>query len=130
MFFEARSDGEAGMIAVARNVLKRYEIGFRKAKNICQVVRSYKQYSFLWDGVDHVIVKSEVELFNQTMKVAEHLIILASIDSLPPYSIGNCEGGATHYHRYDTLPRWAHKKHGSMEVECGRVGSHIFYNGI
>lgn len=117
------------MLAVAMNVLKRFQIGFRGATNLCEVVYSPYQYSFLWDGVSHTIKQRELALYNKVYGYAERLVVLAAIEELPPYSIGSCVGGATHYHRYDISPDWAHPVYGSMTKTCGRIGAHIFYIG-
>lgn len=117
------------MLAVAMNIFKRWEIGYKGADNICEVVNSPYQYSYLWDGKSHVVLKQELELYNEVYNAAYDLVRLAAVGQLPDYSIGHCEGGATHYHKYDISPRWADPSYGSMREICGRVGKHIFYNG-
>lgn len=131
MFFEARSDGELGMEAVAKNVLTRHRIGYRGASSVCDVVRARHQYSYLWDDVPDVVVRSELPLYNKVLLFAMELYTLYSGGELPSdyLSVGTCPEGATHYHRWDVKPRWADRKAGSMIKTCGRIGSHIFYVG-
>lgn len=116
------------MLAVAFSIFKRFEEGYRGASNLCEVVYSPDQYSFLWDGVSHTVRESERKLYNKVYDVAYRLVALAAIGELPDYRIGECRGGANHYHRYDITPYWSHPENGSMRRVCGRVGSHIFYS--
>ena len=125
MFFEARSEGRAGRLAVAMNILKRMELNWRGAYTVCEVVHSPKQYSYLWDGYQHVVLKQELATYNRVYKEAEAILLLQLSGNLPVYKIGDCTGGATHYHRYDVRPSWSRK----MNKVCGRIGKHIFYNG-
>lgn len=128
MFFESRDQGEIGMIDVAMNVFKRVDIKYRNARSICDVVYSVDQYSYLWDDVPDVVLKEEWYTALATHAMAFELTSLYYNNSLPDYSIGRCDGGATHYHKYDILPDWA-GPNGSMTTKCGRRGSHIFYIG-
>lgn len=131
MFFEARSDGELGMEAVAKNVLTRTKLGYRGASSVCDVVRARYQYSYLWDDVPDVVVRYELSLYNKVLLFAMELYTLYSKGELPLdyLSVGDCLGGATHYHRWDVKPGWADPESGSMTKTCGREGSHIFYVG-
>lgn len=119
----------AGMQAVAYNIIKRQSIGFRRAVDICDVVYSPWQYSYLWDSIPDVVNRSELHVYNEAYRMAEYLILSHSVDKLPEYNVGECEGGATHYHRWDVSPSWSDPKTGSMTQYCGRIGNHLFFNG-
>lgn len=128
MFFEARDQGDAGMVYVAMNVLNRTRIQHRGASTICEVVYSPAQYSYLWDDVPDVVVKSEWKIAMKVHEMAFELATLYYSNSLPEYTLGDCRNGTTHYHRYDIDADWV-GPNGSMEVNCGRYGDHVFYVG-
>lgn len=119
----------AGMKAVAYNIIKRQSIGFRRAVNICDVVYSPWQYSYLWDSIPDVVKREELPVYNEAYRMAYKLVLAHAVGELPEYSIGECEGGATHYHRWDVSPSWSDPKTGSMTQYCGRIGNHLFFNG-
>lgn len=125
MFFEARDQGEMGMKDVAHNVLKRLSINHRGAETVCDVVYSYKQYSWMWDSIPDVAMDSELDELFLAYEIAKELITLYSQDKLNIPAIGTCENGATHYHATWTKPWWAPH----MDQVCGIKGGHIFYIG-
>ena len=126
MFFEARGEEYAGYYAVGRNILKRLETSYRGAENTCEVIHTPSQYSYLWDDIPDVVMRKELHLYNEITKLAEKLILQYATSSLPEYEIGECKGGATHYHSTTIKdPYWTD----SMDQYCGKIGKHKFYIG-
>lgn len=97
MFFEARGEGVEGMEAVAYNILKRFEISFRGAQDICDVVQHPYQYSYLWDTVPDVVLLRELPIYQWAYDYARRLLEKAAVGDIDYPKIGDCENGATHY---------------------------------
>jgi spore germination cell wall hydrolase CwlJ-like protein len=117
IYFEARSEPEAGQAAVAQVILNRMTSGLYP-QTICGVVfqnRSHRhacQFSFACDG--KALRVHEGDSWTQATRIADDVLggrtWLADI------------GGATHYHADYVRPRWARSLK-KMDV----IGKHIFY---
>jgi spore germination cell wall hydrolase CwlJ-like protein len=117
IYFEARSEPEAGQAAVAQVVLNRAASGLYPS-SICGVVYQNRQhynacqFSFACEGKSLKI--TEPEAWRTAVRIAEDVTVgktyLADV------------GGATHYHANYVRPHWA-KALKKMDV----IGHHIFY---
>jgi len=143
MYFEARSDGYAGMYATSLVVMNRVADS-RYPDTVCEVVKqgpireSWKtrqhtdlaqedrvyfpvknkcQFSWYCDG------KADVMYDKQSLSTAKGIAHLVLTDYVSYNTIDITEG-ATHYHTTDVFPYWADSR-GMMKVT--QVGSHIFY---
>ena len=126
IYFEAKSESQAGQIAVGQVVLNRVE--HRKYPNtICEVIRQGPTYNwtkdfpvrhkcqFSWycDGKSDRIRNQDA--WYQAKQIASALISMR--DMVP-----NIVEDATHYHAHYVNPHWASK----LE-KVTRIDSHIFY---
>jgi spore germination cell wall hydrolase CwlJ-like protein len=117
IYFEARSEPEAGQAAVAQVVLNRAKSGLYPA-SICGVVYQNRhrylgcQFTFACEGKSLRI--TEPEPWRTATRIAREVLdgttFLAEI------------GGSTHYHANYVRPRWA-KRLKKMDT----IGTHIFY---
>ena len=116
IYHEARSESEAGQMAVAEVVLNRVASG-RYANTICGVVYQGAdratgcQFSFTCDGS----LKAAIEpvAWSRAERVARDVI---------QGHRRNLVGDATHYHADYVDPNWAGSYNRSV-----RIGKHIFY---
>ena len=117
IYFEARSESEAGQAAVAQVIFNRVNSGLYPT-SICGVVYQNRQrhnacqFSFACEGKSLKI--TEPEPWAVAVRIAD------AVTSGETYSPG--VGGSTHYHANYVRPRWA-KKLKKMDV----IGHHIFY---
>jgi len=117
IYFEARSESEAGQAAVAQVVLNRAVSGLYPA-SVCGVVyqnrHRYKacQFSFACEGKSLRI--TEPESWRTAQRIAEEVLDgktwIADV------------GGSTHYHANYVRPGWSRRL-----KRMDRIGSHIFY---
>jgi spore germination cell wall hydrolase CwlJ-like protein len=117
VYFEARSEPEAGQVAVAQVIVNRMTSGLYPS-TICGVVFQNRrhfhacQFSFACEGKSLRI--HEAESWVQATRIADDVLggktWLADV------------GGATHYHANYVRPRWARALQ-KMDV----IGKHIFY---
>lgn len=117
IYFEARSEPEAGQAAVAQVVLNRVKSGLYPA-SICGVVYQNRhrylgcQFSFACEGKSLRI--TEADPWKTAVRIAGEVLngktFLADV------------GGSTHYHATYVRPRWAKRL-----KKTDRIGSHIFY---
>ena len=117
IYFEARSEPEAGQAAVAQVILNRMTSGLYP-ESICGVVfqnrRHYHacQFSFACDGKSLRI--REEDSWSQASRIADSVLRGETwLDDV---------GGSTHYHANYVRPRWARQLK-KMDV----IGKHIFY---
>lgn len=115
LYYEARSEGHDGMLAVAEVVINRV-IDPAFPNDVCSVVKQDKgphrhdcQFSFYCDG------KPERPREREAWEMAQHV----AQEALAGNTLGH---GATHYHTRDVRPHWA--EHFEF---VGSVGHHIFY---
>jgi spore germination cell wall hydrolase CwlJ-like protein len=117
IYFEARSESEAGQIAVAQVVLNRVKSKLYP-NTICGVVYQNRhrymacQFSFACEGKKLRI--TEPGPWRQAVRLSKAVLGGAEYDKEV--------AGATHYHATYVKPRWA-KKLRRMD----KVGTHIFY---
>lgn len=117
IYFEARSEPEAGQAAVAQVVLNRVKSGLYPS-SICGVVYQNRhrhlrcQFTFACEGKSLRI--TEPEPWRTAVRIASEVLegrtFLADV------------GGSTHYHATYVRPRWA-KRLKKMD----KIGTHIFY---
>lgn len=143
MYFEARSDGYAGMYATSMVVINRV-MDSRYPDSVCGVVKqgpvreSWKtrdnpkiadkdrkyfpvknkcQFSWYCDG------KADVMYDEESLHIAKEIAHIILDDFTTNGAIDITEG-ATHYHATTVLPYWANSR-GMAKVTI--VGSHVFY---
>jgi hypothetical protein len=117
VYFEARSESEAGQAAVAQVVLNRAVSGLYPA-SVCGVVYQNRhrymacQFSFACEGKSLRI--TEPEPWRTAQRIAEEVLDgktwIADV------------GGSTHYHANYVRPGWSRRL-----KRMDRIGSHIFY---
>lgn len=130
MYFEARNQSLAGMLAVSNVVMNRVA-DERYPDTICEVVQegptrpSWKdknkfipvrnkcQFSWYCDGKSDE--PSDIETYNAIYGMAEDMLY----QNMPYLDITD---GATHYHADYITPSWAYTKTRTVEIE-----DHIFY---
>jgi len=117
VYFEARSEPEAGQAAVAQVVLNRVSSGLYP-DNICGVVYQNRhhfkgcQFSFACEGKPLRI--AERDSWATALRIAESVLAGRTYNS--------DVGPATHYHANYVRPRWARSLK-RMDV----IGRHVFY---
>ena len=134
MYFEARDQGTAGLLAVAGVVYNRVNDP-RFPNSICEVVKqgpvraSWKrngtyfpikhkcQFSWYCDGKSDI--PKEKKKYQKILDIAEAIITHG-----PPFREGfvDITDGALFYHADYVTPSWAKTKHRTIEIE-----DHIFY---
>jgi len=122
VYFEARSQGFAGWVAVAQVTLNRVE-DKRFPNTICEVVKqglTYEsgdpiknkcQFSWYCDGKSDKI--KNVKIYNEIVELMHYIL---------DQSLFDITDGATHYHADYVLPSWAKTKTKTIEID-----DHIFY---
>ncbi len=117
VYFEARSEPDAGQAAVAQVVLNRVQSGLYPA-SVCGVVYQNRhryrgcQFSFACEGRSLRI--TEGDAWEQAVRVAKEVMVGRTYIS--------DVGRSTHYHANYVHPRWARALR-KMDV----IGRHIFY---
>ena len=117
VYFEARSEPEAGQAAVAQVVLNRAKSGLYP-DSVCGVVYQNRhrhlacQFTFTCEG--KALRVTEPESWQQASRVAREVLTGKTYLSEV--------GGSTHYHAHYVNPRWAR----AMK-KTDTIGSHIFY---
>mgnify|MGYP001157361789 CR=1 FL=1 len=132
MYWEARNQSKAAMLAVSHVVMNRVDDN-RYPNNICDVVKqgptrkSWKnpnvlipvrnrcQFSWFCDGKSDIPPKVDSDLWLETQTLAKHFLFNYKWIIDPT-------DGATHYHAYYVRPSWAESK-----LRTARIESHIFY---
>lgn len=121
---EARGEGPKGLRAVAHVVMNRVRLAQSKGgswwgHDIITVCRKPYQFS-CWNLSDlnraRVLAVTEHDpQFRQARAIATRVV--TGLDTF------DVTRGATHYHRYDMLPKWARQ-----QVPTCRIGDHLFYD--
>jgi hypothetical protein len=117
VYFEARSEPEAGQAAVAQVVLNRVQSGLYPA-SVCGVVYQNRhryrscQFSFACEGRSLRI--TEGDAWEQAVRVAKEVMVGRTYIS--------DVGSSTHYHANYVHPRWARALR-----KTDVIGRHIFY---
>ena len=112
IYFEARNQSRAGMVAVARVVMNRVK-NKGWPNSVCEVVRQRMQFSWYWDGVNDQPNKKS-KAWKMAVEVASEVMYGNVVkDNLD---------GAFHYHADYVNPKWAKKK-----VMIAKIDDHIFY---
>jgi len=121
LYFEARSEGPVGMLAVANVILQRVKSP-KFPNHVCSVVhdgymwgnvpvRDACAFSYWCDGKSDKVPDNAIKL------EIEYLVILA----LEGATVSAVEG-ATHYHAWYVNPGW--------KGFIARIGNHLFYKGV
>ena len=122
IYFEARSQGQAGWLAVAQVTLNRVQ-DKRFPNTICEVVkqgltyasgnpiRNKCQFSWYCDGKSDKPKNTKV--YNEISELVNYI---------SDYDVIDITDGATHYHADYVRPSWAKTKTKTIEIE-----DHIFY---
>lgn len=120
IYFEARGEGQAGMVAVAKVTMNRAEHP-RYPSSVCGVVKQkYKgicQFSWFCDGSK----KNGPKLIRDAERVAWEKageIARSAFEG----TLRTVVGSATHFHTTSVRPSWSKRIQRIV-----RVGSHIFY---
>ena len=112
IYFEARNQSRAGMVAVARVVMNRVK-NKGWPNSVCEVVRQRMQFSWYWDGVNDQPNKKS-KAWKMAVEVASEVmygnVVKDGLDE------------AFHYHADYVNPKWAKKK-----VMIAKIDDHIFY---
>lgn len=117
IYFEARSEPEAGQAAVAQVVLNRVRSGLYP-DSVCGVVYQNRhrymgcQFSFACEGKSLRI--TEDEPWRTAVRIAKEVTEGRTFNA--------DVGGSTHYHATYVRPRWA-----SRLKKMDKIGTHIFY---
>lgn len=112
IYFEARNESLAGMIAIAQVTITRMQDP-RWPNTICSVVYQNKQFSWYSDGLS--------DRPKDHNKFAEIILITTAILD-PDMIIQDITNGATHYHADYVLPYWT-----KYMVKQVKIDTHIFY---
>ena len=144
MYFEARSEGAVGMLAVAMVTINRVSDSAypnticgvvyqgkhieswktRKIKDLPEQFREYVpvtnrcQFSWYCDGAKDVVHNKQ--LYDQAMQIAN--IVLTGFRQ--QFKIVDITEGATHYHAVYVSPKWSFT--GELK-KVAKIGTHIFY---
>ena len=113
IYFEARSEPEAGQAAVAHVILNRVESD-RYPDDICSVVKQPHQFSFYSDG------KSDRPA-NPSAYMQAVLVAVAVVDGDLP----DPTDGALWYHADYVAPQWR-----LAFTQTVQIGRHVFYREI
>jgi len=111
-YYEARGEGDVGVVGVMHTILNRVNKEGRWPNTIKEVVYQNKQFSYTWDG-------SLKRGMNDTYQV-DRMLALA-YDVLNGL-IDSPVGSSDHYHTVYVNPSWS--KHLNYTYH---VGNHIFY---
>jgi spore germination cell wall hydrolase CwlJ-like protein len=118
VYFEARSETEAGQEAVAQVVLNRVKSGLYPT-NICGVVyqnrHKYKACQFTFACEGRKLVTTETGPWEAAQRIAKAV--------LEGERYNTRIGTATHYHTDYVAPRWSRKLKRNEQI-----GRHIFYS--
>ena len=133
MYYEARSQGTAGWMAVTAVVFNRVK-DERFPSTICEVIeqgptrKSWKdptvnipikhlcQFSWFCDGLSDN--PTDKKTYQKFLSISDTILS----NKMPFYDI---KGGATHYHADYVTPAWSKTKTKTVEI-----GDHIFYRWV
>lgn len=111
VYFEARSEGRAGQIAVAQVVMNRARDD-RWPDNACDVVHQPWQFSYYFDGKPEVY--KDLRAKNVASVVAEMVYYGAMLD---------ITDNSLYYHTLDVFPSWSYDKIKMVQV----IDNHVFW---
>jgi spore germination cell wall hydrolase CwlJ-like protein len=116
IYFEARSESEAGQRAVAEVILHRLAEGTH-GHTICNVVyegagQTFCQFTFVCDG------SLQQPRIAEPWRAAQVLAARLMVGEVP----ADGTDGATYYHAVSVHPTWVRKK-----LRIVQIGNHIFY---
>ena len=119
MYFEARSEGWRGMLAVGV-VIKNRMASTRYPDTACAVVHQGAerndrlcQFSYFCDGLPEV--PADAELWSLAQRLSDAVL---RTDKISMREVGD----ATHYHSTKVCPWWS-----EALTRTGSIGAHIFY---
>lgn len=118
---EARSEGEAGMRAVAAVIInRRMRDGIERIRSVREICLAAYQFS-CWNVGDpnriKVLTVDESDpAFRLALSIAAEALSGTMIDPTD---------GATHYHAAHIHPYWSHGR-----TPSASIGHHVFYNNV
>ncbi len=118
---EARSEGDAGMRAIAAVIInRRARDGIERVKSVREICLAPYQFS-CWNGGDpnriKVLTVDESDpVFRLALGIAAEALGGTLVDPT---------GGATHYHAAHISPYWSQDR-----TPSARIGRHVFYNNV
>jgi spore germination cell wall hydrolase CwlJ-like protein len=110
IYFEARSESQAGQIAVANVTMNRTESG-EFPDNVCDVVYEKKQFS--WTNSNKNKSPKDKKVYREIYKLAEEVYYSRIVDITE---------GALFYHADHVKPYWA-----KGMIKIASIDGHIFY---
>jgi spore germination cell wall hydrolase CwlJ-like protein len=121
MYYEARGEGERGMVAVGHVVMNRVA-DKRFPNTVCNVVKQGKyanrkpvknkcQFSYVCDGIPDVV--KDKETFEKATQLAH--TVLTGVSTNPV-------GKSLYFHTTAVKPKWCH-----TFAKIKKIGRHIFY---
>lgn len=112
IFFEAASEGEEGMTAVANVVLNRiHDSDF--PRTACGVVHQYRQFSWYGHRWNPHLTKYTRSVWQMAGVIAQ-----SALKGTLENNVGECE----YFHNATMHPKWADEKE-----MVSQIGNHIFY---
>lgn len=118
---EARSEGEAGMRAVAAVIInRRARDGIERIRSVREICLAAYQFS-CWNVGDPNRIKV---LTVDESDAAFRLALTIAAEALSGTMV-DPTSGATHYHAAHIRPYWSRDR-----LPSARIGRHVFYNNV
>lgn len=114
LYFEARSESDEGVVAVAQVILNRASYPKRWKHTVREVIQEKWQFSYLWDGSVKRGMKNKVQ--------AERMAIIAADVLHGRIAAPEWSKNVFFYHTKRVSPFWKSKK-----KVVATVGEHVFY---
>lgn len=114
LYFEARSEPDEGVVAVAQVILNRASYPKRWKHTVREVIQEKWQFSYLWDGSVKRGMKNKAQAERMTIIAAD---VLHGRIVAPEWS-----KNVFFYHTKRVSPFWQSKK-----KVVATVGEHVFY---
>lgn len=111
LYYEARSEGERGQLAVADVILRRQQSKYHP-DTICGVVYQPYQFSFVSDG--STLKEIDVDSWNKADELSGR-ILRGEVKT-------SVTGRALFYHTKSVQPEWADEM-----IKTTEIGNHVFY---
>lgn len=114
LYFEARSEPDEGVVAVAQVILNRASYPKRWKHTVREVIQEKWQFSYLWDGSVNRGMKNKAQ--------AERMAIIAADVLHGRIATPKWSKNVFFYHTKSVSPFWKSKK-----KAVATVGEHVFY---
>lgn len=125
LYYEARSEGLQGLLAVA-SVLQERKQHKDYPETYCKISKQYKQFSFRQENKPSAkalersvgaLQSKDVEMLQQSKAIADSMLLGAFRGILPK--------GTVFYHAKYVKPVWSKKMH-----KVAAIGQHVFYRKV